>query len=126
VSSSYSDFAQLMPVERILEEVKVSQPKSRTTKKSSSSLGGESRLLSENGRQEDQERRKRKARGMNSSSNTNNNNKLLGMTLGFEFCSSSGTKKRKRQLIRLHTHNCDTRARAQEIVESIIRRVARS
>ena len=125
MSSSYSDFAQLMPVERILEEVKVAQPKSRAIKKSSSSLGGESRLLSENGRQEDEERRKRKARDMNSSINTNNNN-LLGMSLGFEFCSSSSTKKRKRQLIRLHTHNCDTLARAQEIVEIIIRRVARS
>jgi hypothetical protein len=34
MSSSYSDFAQLMPIERIVEEVKV--------KKSSSSLGGES------------------------------------------------------------------------------------
>jgi hypothetical protein len=34
VSSSSSDFAQLMPIERIVEEVKV--------KKSSSSLGGES------------------------------------------------------------------------------------
>jgi len=50
--------------------------------------------LSENGRQEDEERRKRKARDINSSSNTKNNNNLLGMSLGFEFCSSSGTKNR--------------------------------
>jgi hypothetical protein len=50
--------------------------------------------LSENGRQEDEERRKRKARDINSSSNTKNNNNLLGMSLGFEFCSSSGAKKR--------------------------------
>jgi len=31
-----------MPIERIVEEVKVAQPKSRETKQSSSSLGGES------------------------------------------------------------------------------------